>query len=120
MKIFGKIWVGAVLALAGCGTVPNPISQVQVYQLENGYGVAQSGAVAYAALPRCAAQPVQPCSKAKVVVALAKADKQARLALDAVEAFARNPSNYPGLSYPALLSAAQTAVATLQQIEATK
>jgi hypothetical protein len=112
--------------LAGCvtlGTVTNPINQSEVFQLENAYGVAQSAAVAYTALPRCAAgthaTATTICSEHAIIVTLATDDQKARLALTALESFARNPANYPGLSYVGLLKAAQLAVSTLSQIEAT-
>jgi hypothetical protein len=120
----------ALLALAfimaGCTTlfptVTNPINQTQIYGLENAYGVAQSAAVAYTKLPRCAAgvhaSATNICSEHAIIVQLASADQKARLALTAAESFARDPGNYPGLSYADLIKAAQLAVTTLSQIEA--
>lgn len=127
MRMRNKLtFVGAgvcVLLLAGCATIPNPISQSEVYGVENGYGVAQSAAVGYAALPRCPAGQntslANVCSQHGVIVQLARADAKARIALNALEAFARNPKNYPGLSFGALLATAQSAISTLQQIEST-
>jgi len=117
MKRIVWLSLGLGLVLGGCASFPNPLTQAQVFQLENGYGVAQSAAVAYTALPRCRAPAVAPCARAEVVAKLATADKKARVALDALEKFSRNPENYPGLSYAQLLAAAQQAVATLQQIQ---
>ena len=114
--------VGFVL-LAGCTTLfQNPVNQTQVYSLENAYGVAQSAAVAYTHLPRCAAgaraSAANICSEHAIIVQLAAADQKARLALTAAESFSRDPGNYPGLSYADLIKAAQLAVTTLSQIEA--
>lgn len=115
--------MGAMMLLAACATVPNPISQSEVYGVENGYGVVQSAALAYIALPRCGAGQTTSlasvCSEHRVIVQLANADQKARIALNALEAFARNPKNYPGLSFSALLATAQSAISTLQQIEST-
>lgn len=112
------IGFGLALALAACGTVKNPLQPSMVYNLENAYGIVQSSAVAYDKLPRCSATQTILCSKAAVVVSLAKYDGEARTALSALEAFVRNPANYPGLSYSQLLSTAQTAISTFQAIEA--
>lgn len=109
--------------MAGCTTlIQNPVNQTQVYSLENAFGVAQSAAVAYTKLPRCAAgthaSAANICSEHAIIVQLASADQKARLALTAAESFARDPGNYPGLSYADLIKAAQLAVTTLSQIEA--
>lgn len=112
--------LAAALALASCGTVlKNPLQPSLVFNLENAYGVAQAAALTYSKWPRCSATVTVVCSRASVVVQLGEADKKARIALAALEAFVRNPSNYPGLSYAGLLAAAQSAVAALQQIEST-
>ncbi len=110
------ILVGILLALAGCASaIVNPIESTRVYELENAYGLAQSGALTYVALPRCPiAAPL--CSKANIVVALGQADKKARIALNAVEDFSRNPGNYPTLSYSSLLAAASSAVQVFQAL----
>ena len=112
-----------VLPIAGCTTlIHNPVNQTQVYQLENAYGLAQSAAVAYSALPRCkagtSATVTNVCATHAIVAALATDDAKARTALTALESFSRNPANYPGLTFSGLLSAAQLAVTTLTTIEA--
>ena len=108
-------------ALAGCGptVLTTPVNQTQAYQIENAYGVVQSAAVAYTALPRCKApaSATNICSDRAVIRQLAKADSQARLALNALEAFTRNPANYPGLTYTGLIAAAQQAITVLREIE---
>lgn len=108
-------------ALAGCGptVLTTPVNQTQAYQLENAYGVLQSTAIAYTALPRCKvpASVVNVCSEKTVIRQLAKADGQVRLALSALEAFTRNPANYPGLTYTGLIAAAQQAIDVFRQIE---
>lgn len=94
----------------------------QVYQIENAYGIAQSAAVAYSALPRCPAgsqaSVTNVCATHAIIATLATDDQKARTALTALESFARNPANYPGLTFSGLLAAAQLAVSTLSNIEA--
>jgi len=90
------------------------------YSLENAYGIAQSAAITYTRLPRCAAVPVPPCSKASVVLSLAVADKKARIAIKALEDFSRNPDNYPGLTFSGLYDAAKTAISTFKKISEVK
>lgn len=111
------VLVGVSIGLAACGTVKNPLQPQVVFDLENGYGVAQSAAVAYSSLPGCASGVPAPCANRGVVVELANADSKARVALKALEDFVRNPANYPGLNYSQLLSAAQNAIAVLKEIE---
>jgi hypothetical protein len=102
----------ALFALAACGTIANPVSSTAIYNIENAYGVAQAAAVAYTRLPRCG---VPPCSTHAVIVQLATADKNARLALDNAEAFVRTN---PQLSASAAIIEAQNALLLFQQIEA--
>ena len=114
-----KALSGAFLALAlfACATAPsitNPISQSAVYNLENGYGVAQSLAVAYTRLRRCTVTMTLPCSTHTTIVALATADHKARAALSAAETFVRNN---PTLSAASVISAAQAALSAFTQIE---
>lgn len=105
------------MLLASCAGIKNPLQPQVVYDLENGYGVAQAAAVAYSSLPVCQQASPAPCANHGVVVKLASADKSARTALQDLENFVRNPANYPGLSYSQLLDAAQQAVLVLQEIE---
>lgn len=115
-KITRKVvLVALALGLGGCISVPNPIEASKVFELENAYGVAQSAATIYVRLPRCAvASP--PCSRAANVIAIGEADKKARIALGALEDFARNPQNYPNLNYSALVGAATSAIGVLQAV----
>lgn len=110
------IVIALALGLASCASIKNPIQSTQVYELENSYGVAQSAAITYTKLGRCAPSPTPPCSQAKVVVAIGEADKKARIALSALEDFSRNPGNYPTLSYASLLSAASSAIAVFSAL----
>lgn len=126
MRIKTRLLIGGLLAgllLAGCARITNPINQTEVYGVENAYGVAQSAALGYIGLRRCGAGETTSlanvCSEHGVIVKLANADQKARIALNALEAFARNPANYPGLSFSALVSTAQQAVSVFQQIEST-
>lgn len=116
-----------VLPIAGCttlnpfATITNPINQTEVYQLGNAYGSAKALAVGYAALPLC---PVGTkigvtniCHDKSVLVTLDKDVHAADTAYTALVNFARNPANYPGLSFPQLLSTAQNAISVVSQIE---
>jgi hypothetical protein len=120
-----KLWIAAaaMVLLAGCASIKTPINQTQVYGIENAYGVAQSAALGYIGLRRCGAGEVTSlghiCSQHSVIVKLANADQKARIALNALEAFTRDPKNYPGLTFSGLVSAAQQAVSVFQQIEST-
>jgi len=122
MKIWNRVafasaLAGIGMALAACGTIHNPITQNEVYDLENAYGVAQGAANAYAALPYCHAGVISICKKGSVVVLLDGADKKARIALTALQNFTTNPSNYPGLTFAQLMATAKSAISTMQQIE---
>lgn len=112
--------LGLVLGLGACAQlgpkVETPISPEQVYLVENGYGVLQSAALVYDKLPSCDGVVVL-CSDPKVVKALAEADAKARVALDALESFTRNPANYPNTTYGSLFQAAQVAVEAFRKIE---
>lgn len=112
----------AVTALAGCAVFQNPISQTTAFEVINGYGLAQSVAVAYTKLPFCAAgthaSGTSYCKEQSIVRKLADADASANIARRALEAFVHNPANYPGLTYAGLLGAFQLAVTTFSKIEA--
>lgn len=105
------------LGLVACGSIKNPLQPSLAYNLENAYGIAQASAVAYTKLPRCSATLTTLCSKASIVVKLATYDKVAITALQQLEAFVRNPNNYPGVTYASLFSAAQNAIAAFSAIE---
>lgn len=123
MKLLSLLASLALVALAACATVPNPISQTTAYTLSNAYGIAQSAAVAYTALPFCAkgthASATVYCKEQPIVIQLANADAKVRVAQKSLEAFVRNPANYPGLSYGQLFAALQSAVTFFSQLEAT-
>jgi hypothetical protein len=121
-RIFAALGVSLALAAAGCSSITNPISQTQVYQLENGYGVVQAGAAAYARLPFCPAgitmqqSVLQACSIRSAVIEIGKADEAARVALRTAEDFVRNN---PKLSAVSVITTAQNAINAALQIEAT-
>lgn len=113
-----KKWLGIFclgLLLAACGT-KSPLSPSVVYDIEASYGVVQSSAVAYAKLPYCTATAQVACKKPVVVGKLAQYDKDARLALNALETYVRNPSNST-VSFTSLVNAATLAVSALTQYE---
>lgn len=109
--------IGLMAALVSCGAIKNPLQPSLAYNLENAYGIAQASAIAYTKLPRCTAVQTTLCSKATIVVKLASYDKVATTALAQLEAFVRNPANYPGVTYTSLFSAAQNAIAAFSAIE---
>ena len=112
------------LALAGCSlnAVTNPVDKTFVFQAENAYGVVQSAALAYTALPFCApgqhASTTVYCKEQPIVVKLAVADAKVKIARKALNSFVLNPANYPGLTYGQLIGAFQLAVQTMSEIEA--
>lgn len=115
---------GLLSLLGGCSVLPaitTPINATEVFTLENSYGVAQSVAVAYSALPRCAAgtsaSPTNVCAKQAIIASLATDNHKALIALGALEAFVRNPANYPNLSYSALAAAAYSTVSQFSALE---
>lgn len=116
----------ALLFLAGCGTlgtvitpINNPIKLKQVYELEAAYGVLQGLARAYVRLELCPKGVTStlnnPCSDARAVVKIGKADVVARKALDKVETFVRDN---PKLSALKLIGEAQAAIGSFQEIQA--
>ncbi|HTJ56694.1 MAG TPA: hypothetical protein VL418_03905 [Devosiaceae bacterium] len=117
-----------VLPLADCATlnpfatVTNPINQTEVFQLGNASGTAKALAVGYAALPLCpvgtAISTTNICHSKSVLVTIQKDVHAADTAYTALQAFARNPANYPGLNFSQLLQTAEDAIATVSQIEA--
>lgn len=113
---------GAVAALAGCASLPNPIHQNVVYGGVASYGVAQTGIEAYGRLPFCApgttTSVTNYCQDPAIEVKLSKANADVSIARKALENFVRNPANYPGLSYTQLYDAYQQAQAALSQIAA--
>lgn len=112
----------AMLALAGCSTVPNVLHQNEVYGAAATYGVAQQGILAYGHLPYCAkgttTSATNYCQDPAIEVKLAKSNAAVSVARKALEAFVRNPANYPGLTYAQLYATYQQAQATLSQIAA--
>jgi len=107
--------VAMTCMLVACGT-KSPVTQNVVYDLENGYGVVQASAVAYSKLPYCGGKISVACKKPAVVIKLASLDKDARLALNGLEAYARNPANAT-VTFASVVNAATVAVGALTQYE---
>lgn len=106
------------LMLANCASAPNnPITESQVFTLENSYGVVQSAALAYTLLRPCAEGEALGltaiCKSQEVVAKLASADKKARGALDSLELFVRNN---PKLDARALYDGAQLAIKAFRDL----
>lgn len=114
------VLLAATAMLAGCMSVPNPVSQTTVYNLENSYGVLQQQAVAYVSFPLCphgisvSQSLIRHCSIDTAVVQIGKADQAARVALTKAENFA----SYPTISPAKLIADAQDAIAAAVQIQA--
>lgn len=112
MKKF--IILGFALLLAGCTSfslpsfnTPNPVSRTRLAQLESGYGIALSGAVAYRSA--CAQRVITNC-KANVEK-LQVTDKAVQVALDNANKFMRD---HPTLDASAYLDGVSKAVAIFQ------
>ena len=123
------LYAAAALALAaslsGCITlsgVTNPINQTEVYQVGNAYGTVKAVAVAYAGLPLCPRATTITISNIchdKAVLKQVDLDVHAAdTAYFALQAFVTNPANYPTLKFSTLLADAESAIATVSQIEA--
>lgn len=73
------------LALAGCGTLKNPISSTTEATAESAYASAATAAVSYLALPWCAPGAhfavLHPCKEISFVVKVKAADNAAYAAL---------------------------------------
>lgn len=114
-------YLGLVLALgvSGCATFNNPISLNQLGAIESGYGLALSTAVAYRSLPLCKTGTISTiaaiCAQRSIIVKLQRADKTTQAAIAAANSFVlANPT----LDATTLVSAAQSALAGFQAIEA--
>lgn len=107
-----------VLALAGCATMNNPISQNSLANIEATYGVALSAANAYRNLPLCktgtTTSLTNVCARRSIVVKIQSAVTKAQAADLQLRAFVKNN---PTLDASSLISALQSAVAFLQSIE---
>lgn len=108
------IVLGFALLLAGCETLslpsfntPNPVNRTRLAQLESGYGIALSGAVAYRSA--CLNRVITNC-KANVEK-LAAADKSVQVALDNANSFMRD---HPKLDASAYLDIVSKAIAVFK------
>ncbi len=111
------------MALAGCQTtlpslnISNSVALNTVYGVENAYGVALAAANAYKALPLCKTgttpSPSNICAKRSVIVNLQAAILKAKIAVNNAVVFQRD---YPTVDITNVISAAQTALLSVQQI----
>lgn len=111
-----------VATLGACATVPNELHQNEVFGAASAYGITQKLATLYGALQYCAKGTTTTasnyCQDPKIEVKIATANAKVSIARKGIENFVRDPKNYPGLTYGQLLATFNTAVQTLQQIEA--
>lgn len=107
------------LAMGGCAKFTNPINQTEVASIGGAYGALQSAAVTYDGLPVCneALGITKLCRTVAISALLAKYDAAFTTAYDRLEAFVRNPKNYPGLSLTQLYAAAWDGFNTFKAAE---
>lgn len=114
------------LTLAGCAgaTLPSldlntSVTRNTLYSVEGSYGIALSGERAYKALPLCLTGTTinftNLCAKRSTIVKLQAADRVAISAIKNANAFIKA---YPTLDATNVISAAQQAVGSLQQVVA--
>ena len=115
-----RFLLAAVMAasLAGCAAIAPESPQQAVFQVKSGYATALTAAVAYKKLPGCKVPVQQPCSDAKVVAQMQKADNVAAGALDAAEAAVRTPG-FGKNAVTSALGAARAALAAFVSITST-
>lgn len=109
------------LSLAGCATssvkLNTTVSLNTLLGAESAYGIALSAERAYKRLPLCqtgtVATALNPCAQRSIVVKLQAADRQAISAINAANAFIKT---YPTVDASNVISAAESAVGTLQTI----
>ena len=120
MKQLGVIGLLAA-GLTACASIVNPVTQTQVFEMENAYGVVQAQAIAYASFGLCpkgttiSGSVSAHCALPQAVVAIAKADSAARDALTLAANFVRNT---PTVNAGSVIAAAQQAIALAVQTEA--
>ena len=112
--------------LGGCSIAALPsldvntsVSRNTLYGVEGSYGIALSGERAYKALPLCKTGTTTSftnlCAKRSTIVRLQSADRVAISAIKNANAYIKT---YPTLDATNVLSAAQSAVSSLQQVVA--
>jgi hypothetical protein len=113
-------------ALAGCASATFPslnintsVTRNTLYSVEGSYGIALSGERAYKALPLCKTGTTinftNLCAKRSTIVKLQSADRVALSAIKNANAYIKA---YPTLDATNVISAAQSAVSSLQQVVA--
>jgi hypothetical protein len=110
--------VALAASLAGCAGVSPETPQQAVFSVKSGYATALTAAVAYKRLPACGEPKRLPCSDAKIVAQIQKADNVAAGALDAAETAVRTPG-FGKDAVSSALAAARAALAALVSITAT-
>ena len=106
------------LLLASCANIfPAPQTPAQaVYETKAAFLVALRTADAYAALPRCPAQPL--CSDASAVAAIKTSARAAQASLDAAQAVVTDPAFANGDTLQKTIAAATGAVSAFAAITA--
>lgn len=103
--------VAAALALTGCATINNPVTNTNVYEVEAAYDAAVLTPLsAYARLPRCAPGThisiQNPCHEATILATARGYDRQVQAAFAKAAIFARDNPTLDASAQLALLNAA--------------
>ncbi len=115
-----KLFLSCLLALAlgACATIQNPINTTQLAQVESGYGIALSAAVAYLNLPLCrtgtSASLSNICAQRSVIVKLQAAAAKTQGAIVAARNFIKNN---PTINVASAVGIAQAALNDFQTVE---
>lgn len=107
------IVLALALGLGACASVTNPITTTRLAQIESGYGIALSAAVAYR--DACNKRVISRATCTPVVKKLRIADQQAQAALAVARVAAGAGDTINAVS---ALTAAQNALSAFQAIEA--
>ena len=127
MKFLPALGIAALMTLGACAHIPtsinNPLSQSVAIKLVDAWGIAQSAAIGYLALPRCSATTpvlvgVPVCADHAVVAQIKAIDRVGSPAALKLAAVASNPANYPNLSLQTVYDTVQSALGALKQVEA--
>lgn len=108
---FKFIALAAIVALAGCATINNPVTNTNVYEVEAAYDAAVLTPLsAYAKLPLCASgthiSVSNPCHEATILATARGYDRQVQAAFAQAIIFARDNPTLDASAQLGLLNAA--------------
>ena len=107
--------IALLATLAGCHGSSGPSAANSVYAITNAYAAAQTIAIQYVALPRCAPAAPVVCSQQGTVNAIRVANSDASITLAAAQKTVLDPAASSSVTAAAVV-AATNAVQALQQI----